>query len=120
MAPLRISLLSASLILAAAATLGPSPAQASRTAKGSAPTARSHMGMANDAETGQVVLFGGWDGTQPLDDTWTWDGSSWTEQHPVRSPEPRCCFQMAYDAARGQVVLSGGTDLYTYYTDTWT
>jgi hypothetical protein len=82
------------------------------------------MGMANDAAARQVVLFGGSNdpngGTCTLGDTWTWDGTSWTEQHPSSSPAPRCTKGMAYDAARAVVVLFGGTDGYTNYADTWT
>ena len=54
-----------------------------------------------------------------LGDTWTWDGTDWTQRTPAHSPSPRYCLGMAYDAARGQVVLFGGYgggDL----GDTWT
>jgi hypothetical protein len=43
-----------------------------------------------------------------LGDTWTWDGSTWTQQHPVPSPSARTDASMAYDAATGTVVLFGG------------
>jgi len=35
-----------------------------------------------------VVLFGGTDGVQDLDDTWLWDGNAWT-QAQVHGPSPR-------------------------------
>jgi hypothetical protein len=58
------------------------------------PSARSYASMATYKNT--VVLFGGCDygfdgvdgGTTCLDDTWTWDGSIWT-QHFVSGPSPR-------------------------------
>jgi hypothetical protein len=56
--------------------------------------------MAYDAARGEVVLFGGWDGTL-LGDTWTWDGTTWTEEHPAISPPARILMGMAYDPGRG-------------------
>ena len=44
--------------------------------------------MAYDAATGTVVLFGGVFGGShgEEDDTWTWDGSTWTKQAPGDQP----------------------------------
>ena len=43
--------------------------------------------MADDAATGDVVLFGGSGSRhQLLNDTWTWNGSTWTQQHPAVQP----------------------------------
>lgn len=85
------------------------------------PSARTDTSMAVDFNT-NVVLFGGYSDSadQFLSDTWTWDGATWTEQHPTTSPSPRCCFDLTYDAARGQVVLFGGTDNFNIFNDTWT
>jgi hypothetical protein len=80
------------------------------------------MGMASDAN-GDIVLFGG-DATDQhgtvtyFDDTWTWDGSTWTERHPATSPSARCCFGLAYDAGRQQTILFGGSHD-SYLSDTW-
>jgi hypothetical protein len=79
------------------------------------------MGLADDRATGQVVLFGGYDQSgNYFGDTWTWDGRTWTQQHPVDSPSPRAAMGMGYDQATGQVVLFGGADAYVTYGDTWT
>ena len=74
------------------------------------PFQRAYPSMAYDAATGNVVLFGGQQGRlTPTDhDTWTWDGTNWTEQHPAASPVGRYGAAMAYDAATGSVVLFGG------------
>jgi hypothetical protein len=64
--------------------------------------------MAYDAAHAQVVLFGGWDAHRFLGDTWTWDGSDWTQRTPVHSPSVRRAHAMAYDAAHARVVLFGG------------
>jgi hypothetical protein len=61
--------------------------------------------MAYDAATGTVVLFGGF----AFGDTWTWDGTTWTQQAPPAHPSARSAASMAYDAATGTVVLFGGS-----------
>jgi len=64
------------------------------------------QGMAYDAATETVVMFGGGFG-----DTWTWNGrtKTWTQKFPATSPPPSNA-TIAYDAASGKVVLFGGTD----------
>ncbi len=73
--------------------------------------------MAYDAATSKVVLFGGSSGNGVLGDTWTWDGSTWTQQSPTTSPPADYTGSMAYDPATGQLVLFGGTPL---LNQTWT
>jgi hypothetical protein len=84
------------------------------------PPGRGLGGMAQDP-SGNVLLFGGYSTrtSQPLGDTWIWDGTSWMQRHPADSPSARSNFGMAYDAARHQVVLFGGSDGYTTFDDTW-
>ena len=52
------------------------------------PPARAGAAMAYDAATGTAVLFGGNNPGGQLGDTWTWDGTTWTQQAPVPSPPP--------------------------------
>jgi hypothetical protein len=40
--------------------------------------------MAYDAAAGTVVMFGGDGLNGALNDTWTWNGSDWTQQTPAR------------------------------------
>jgi hypothetical protein len=92
------------------------PAPARATTSGStqvSPSPRGAMGMAYDAASGQVVLFGGFR-RRALDDTWTWDGFAWTHRTPAHSPPPMSSMGMAYDSARRQVVLFGAD------AETWT
>ena len=42
--------------------------------------------MAYDAANGTVVLFGGEGRLGTLGDTWTWNGTTWTEQTPGDQP----------------------------------
>ncbi len=70
--------------------------------------------IAYDATTKNVVLFGGNNGGGDCcriyyGDTWTWDGSNWTQQFPAISPSPRTGQSMAYDAGSGKVIVFGGT-----------
>lgn len=93
---------------------------------GRPPSARNGYGLAYDAANQQVVLFGGTEqGTNKLlNDTWLWDGSSWTLQSPALSPPPRSLMGMAYHAGTGTVVMFGGETpgpLATpnHFGDTW-
>jgi hypothetical protein len=93
------------------------------------PSARSGAVMAYDTVRKQVVLFGGYgygpSATQEaFADTWTWDGTDWTEQHPLTSPSPRAYAAGSYDSAHGQIVVFGGRDVghgaTSDLSDTWT
>ena len=53
------------------------------------------------------MLFGG-DGSSSLNDTWTFDGTSWSQLSLPQSPPGRYRFAMAYDARRARVVVWGG------------
>lgn len=76
------------------------------------PRSRASGGMAFDEARGVLVLYGGYYHvgsyyTVGLSDTWTWDGSAWTE-HAVSGPGPVGTPGMAYDPDRGRVVLCAG------------
>jgi hypothetical protein len=73
--------------------------------------------MAYDAATRTIVLFGGRVNGVQRGDTWTWDGSAWTQQAPATSPHRRADAAMAYDAATRTIVLFSGP---VTYRDTWT
>jgi hypothetical protein len=80
--------------------------------------------LAYDSNTHQVVIFGGQnqdEGFRFLGDTWTFDGTDWTQQFPASSPSPRANFPMAYDLNIGEVVLYGGfSESAAALGDTWT
>ncbi len=92
----------------------------------SGPSQRCGHAMTFDAARGEVVLFGGGaffspaaECDLPLNDTWAWNGSSWSRKTPATVPAPRVGHALAYDAARGQVVLFGGWGPSGYLSDTW-
>ncbi len=77
------------------------------------PPALSYESMAYDARTGDVILFGGLfdalaTNNPPSGETWSWDGTAWSELHPAQSPPPRAGATMTYDGRTGSVVLFGG------------
>jgi hypothetical protein len=82
------------------------------------PTTRENHAMAYDVGRRRVVLFGGYDSSNRLGDTWEWDGASWARR-TTTGPTPRDRHAMAYDAARGRVVLFGGDNDGGPQGDTW-
>ncbi len=111
--------------LVAALLVGVTPARAATAQPGWAPltpTARSDAAMAYDSGIGQMVLFGGADtDASLLSDTWTTNGTTWTEAAPSSSPSARSDEAMAYDPSLGRVVLFGGLGAgNTTLSDTWT
>ncbi|MBN2360563.1 MAG: hypothetical protein JXR83_13995 [Deltaproteobacteria bacterium] len=80
------------------------------------PSARMDHAMAYDSVRGRVVLFGGYDlNWTDVQDTWEWDGETWTDVTPADSPPARYGPAMAFDSGRGRVVMFGGSGL----QDTW-
>lgn len=76
---------------------------------GASPPARGYHAMAYDAARKKLVLFGGWDGADVItDETWTYDGTTWTKESPAHVPPARGEQAMAYDAKNGEVVMFGG------------
>jgi hypothetical protein len=75
---------------------------------GGQPPARSNAAMAYDPADGTVVLFGGQARSGSLRDTWTWNGSAWSEAHPATSPPALSGAQMTYDPVSHDVLLVGG------------
>ena len=87
------------------------------------PLARSGHAMAYDTSAGKVILFGGYDGSNLLNDTWAYDpqGDAWTELSPSGNvPSPRGNHRMVFDASAGRMVLFGGFDGSGELSDTWT
>lgn len=86
------------------------------------PHARERHALAYDAARQRVVLFGGtYADTEEFlifDDTWEWDGTTWTAVS-TSGPPARFDAKMAYDAARQRVVLFGGQDGNDFLGDTW-
>src|SRR5207253_6442800 len=83
------------------------------------PPPRSYLAMTYDPASGKVIMFGGFDGTTYLNDTWTFDGITWARVATLPSPPARTNAQIAYDAVTQKVVLFGGFNGRNYLGDTW-
>ncbi len=91
---------------------------------GPGPSARTGASMAYDAARNKLVLFGGFEGTNYLNETWEWDYTAatnsfgWVKRTPATSPPGRQGGQLAYDKTHQRVVLFGGFDG-NFLDDTW-
>lgn len=84
------------------------------------PPSRYYSQMVFNIKATNITLFGGFNGTV-LSDTWTWDGSNWTQIHTVTNPAARAGHAMTYDHANDKIVMYGGIDVTnTTLAETWT
>jgi len=85
--------------------------------------ARRAGGLAWHPSTGGVVMYGGLQSgtTLVLNDTWLWNGVTWTQLSPTTTPPPRWGHRMVYDSRRNRLVTFGGRSPTTTATanDTW-
>jgi len=91
-----------------------------------APAPRWAGGLVYDAADGYLLLFGGRDATTWYNDTWTFNGTTWSNLGLAHSPATRAYFTMVYDPTDAYVVVfSGGcwcgpAGARIVYNDTWT
>jgi len=90
------------------------------------------MSLAMLAPTGNIVLFGGWDWKQMMNETWIYNISDngWTNVTPSLSPSGRHGASMASIPNDGRALLFGGWDrdtnicndtwIYNYSDNSWT
>src|SRR3569623_1707067 len=78
---------------------------------GGAPRGRISAAFVYDAGRQRVVMFGGYTANGELNETWEWDGTSWTQMFPAHSPLPRFDAAAAYDPVRHRIVMFGGFSL---------
>ncbi len=84
------------------------------------PPARSRFAMCYEDASNTIVLYGGEDKGQQLNDMWRWDGVRWTEiKLHAPSPGKRSLHAMVYDASRRKIVLYGGNLDGKVVGDTW-
>jgi YVTN family beta-propeller protein len=93
----------------------------------SCPSPRAEAGLSWDGIDRYLVMFGGWDGksSSSFQETWSFAGGHWTEQHPSTSPTSLVEPAISYDAVDKEVVLFGGANLHlggcdVYEIETWT
>jgi hypothetical protein len=87
------------------------------------PPARAEHTLVWDPTRQRIVLFGGEGvggsfGWVPSD-TWEWDGTTWTQRLPPRSPTVLGGHAMAWDAVRQRSLVFGGYDGNIVLSDFW-
>jgi hypothetical protein len=83
------------------------------------PTARLYTDMAFEANTGRMVLGPGQGPFGPQNDTWTYDGSTWTNHGNSATVTPRSQPAICYAPGIGTMLFGGGVYPTTYHNDTW-
>jgi hypothetical protein len=87
------------------------------------PPARWAHNMVYDEGRQRVILFGGLTVISgAFDDTWVYDGQTWTEVAIWPRPPARWDLGLAYDLLNHRTVLFGGTDwdlAFRWFGDTW-
>lgn len=84
------------------------------------PTARYSHGAAYDANNDRIVVFGGIvTGFGYYNDTWTYNGSLWSNAIPIHSPGIRSEMAMEFDSSNNKVYLFGGYNGSNDLNDTW-
>jgi hypothetical protein len=84
---------------------------------GPAPWPVDRPGLAFDTHRHVAVLFGGGD-QHRTDQTWEWNGSSWTARN-IPGPPARTSHGMSFDSRRARMVLFGGYNETGILGDTW-
>lgn len=113
-------------LAATVALIGPlglrQPSREAATSPATTPIATPQVGsrspdagasLAFDEARSKVVAF------DHSGETWTWDGRSWTQQHPAQSPPARESAAMTYDPDHHLVLLWGGFANQIWSADLW-
>lgn len=76
------------------------------------PSGRAGAHLVYDSFRGVAVLYGGLASNisipPPTNETWEWDGTTWSQATPTASAGNRYQYGACFDALRGRVVMYGG------------
>ncbi len=89
---------------------------------GAVPPARASQATAYDPVAGQLVMFGGYDGSSYMGDAWSYDATngSWSPLAATgTTPHARYGHSLVYDSDSKKMLLFGGYDGSVQYADTW-
>jgi hypothetical protein len=84
-----------------------------------APAGRTDFMMQGNL-SGTTLLFGGQGNNAQFNDTWTFNGTTWTQLNPATVPSVRSDACIAYDSVNSLWVMFGGRNEYNYLPETWT
>ncbi|MBX3464680.1 MAG: hypothetical protein KF830_16040 [Planctomycetes bacterium] len=104
---MRRTLLPCAIAASAAALTGQSWQQLNPTAS---PSVRRAGAMAFDATANRLILHGGLlpAPADVLNETWSWNGTTWTLLNPVGGSPPRWGHQLVRDTAQNRLITFGG------------
>ena len=101
-------------------TATPTPAAIASATTTALPLGRWAAAMSYDQARRNVVLFGGLADQTLLDDTWTWNGLTWSHRQGLTAnPPARQRAATAYDELNHKVILFGGLSASGQQNDTW-
>jgi hypothetical protein len=91
------------------------------------PSNRAFSSLVYDPNLKKTILFGGYNNNNYLNDTWSWDGTAWTEIKPGKDARPphRGLAAMWYDPLQKKIIVYGGlgrgglNERITRYSDMW-
>ena len=90
---------------------------------GTPPSAREAMAGVYDPVRDRLIIFGGWDGSAALDQTWELTlgaTPTWSQILPSGTlPAPRYAHSMIYDPLRDRLLVFGGFDQSSLFNDVW-
>ena len=74
------------------------------------PSGRFGHAVTFDSKMKRVVLFGGGTRAQQFGDTWSWDGTEWTQEQDTGTSRPNQLTRWRMTLLRDRVVLFGGSE----------
>lgn len=83
------------------------------------PPGRWAGSLAADPLHQQIISFGGFQGQEIFNDTWSFNGETWKKIITRQPPPARYGANLFFDLKRKRVVLFGGHDSNTFYNDMW-
>jgi hypothetical protein len=89
---------------------------------GASPAKRIGYALAYDPITKTDVLFGGGPGGGPnplFSDTWSWNGTNWTQLQPVHSPSPGGAYATFDESLNAVVLLDWQGNMWTWTGSDW-
>lgn len=92
-------------------------------APATSPSPRTYIELVYEDVGDTMLMFGGapaWNTGTAFDETWVWNGTTWTQKFPFTVPHDRWGHGLAYDAGNVEYVMFAGTYSTTQLADTWT
>jgi N-acetylneuraminic acid mutarotase len=88
---------------------------------GTLPNGRNSFTLVYDESLAKAILFGGFEDTDYLNDTWAYSPgtNTWSDLNPSSFPGVRYGQAMVYDSSNGKMIMFGGYNDNGPFNDTW-